>query len=226
MREMTSGDVRRAIEVQVEALGPILHAGVSTALVAAHKRRWGLDHERYPHLLPFLLRAELREFLEGNPLPKGWAIDGDPRMMGQLLLCNSDLNLEMRFLKERRSTHRGGVPAAGSNPARRRVWTAVPLDLDLPQLAAGSEASRRAVPIQLLLLWDFVSLARLDQFTLRIVHTVSPGAYGRTVPCDLVLDVKDGGEIFERLEFTGSPDDHDFFSVEIDEGEGGIGSPA
>jgi hypothetical protein len=221
---MSREDVRRVIEVQAEALGPVLHAGVATALAAGHKRRAGLDHSKYPHLLPFIMRAELREFLDENSLPNDWIIDGDPRKMGQLLLRNTDLNLETRFLKERRTSYPNGVPTAGGNQARRKVWADLPLDLDLLSLAADSKARRRVGPIQLLLLWDFLSPEALEEFTLRIVHTISPGVYGEAVPCDLVLDVKDGGEIFKRLEFNGSLDDHDFFGVEIDEGEGESGS--
>src|SRR5438067_840419 len=97
-------DVRRMIEQQANALGPVLHTGVATALAAAGRRRQGLEHARYPHLLPFLMRAELREFLESNQLPDGWKVEGDPRKMGQLLLINEKNNLVTRFLKERRTT--------------------------------------------------------------------------------------------------------------------------
>lgn len=215
---MSSGDVRRAIEVQTEALGPVLYAGAATALTASRKRRRGLAHERYPHLLPLLMRVEMREFLEENPLPNGWVVGGDSTKMGQLLLHQPDLNLQMRFLKERRRTYPGGVPVAGRNPSRREDWIAEPFDFALP---AGSNTPGS---VRLLLLWDFLSRRDLKRFSLRIVHTLTPGVYGKAVPCDLILDVNDGGEIFKRLEFTGAPQDRDFFAVEIAEEDGDGGS--
>ncbi len=222
---MSSGDdVRQVIEVQAEALGPVLHSGVATALAAARKRGRGLEHPKYPHLLPFLMRAELREFLETNRLPDGWVVNGDPRLMGQLLLVNAEHNLATRFLKERRRTYPNGVPTAGANGARQQFWTNIPLDLDFLSLESDPATRRRIGPVQLLLLWDFLKPQNLDEFTLRVVHTLSPGVYGRTVPCDLVLDVKDGGEIFNRLAFKGSEEEQNFFAVELDheENQGGV----
>ncbi len=79
-------------------------------------------------------------------------------------------------------------------------------------------------PLPLLLLWDFLDTRKLDQFTLRIVHTLAPGVYGKAVPCDLIVDVRDGGTIFSHLRFPGSPEDDDFFIVEIAEEEDESGS--
>lgn len=217
---MSSGEIRQAIEVQAEALGPVLHAGVATSLAGALKRTKGLAYTKYPHLMPLTMRAEMREYLEANPMVNDWRVEGDPRKMGQLLLAQEDLNLELRFLKERRRSYPNGVPVAGKNKTRRDVWVAVPLDFAL--LAA---ATPKAEPVRLLLLWDFLDTQTLDQFTLRIVHTLAPGVYGKSVPCDLILDVKDGGGIFKRLEFTGSPDDDDLFGlVDVDEEENESGS--
>lgn len=55
--------------------------------------------------MPLTMRAEMREFLETNPAPNGWTIGGESRLMGQLALQRTDLNMEMRFLKERRRTN-------------------------------------------------------------------------------------------------------------------------
>jgi hypothetical protein len=76
-------------------------------------------------------------------------------------------------------------------------------------------------PLNLLLCWDFASREAMDEFRLRIVHTLAPGTYGATVPCDLILDVEDGGNIFSRLKFAGSDDDEDFFRINIREEENG-----
>jgi len=217
---MSSGEVRQAIEVQAEVLGPVLYTGVATSLAAALIRNKGLGHDKYPHLLPLLVRAEMREFLESNPAPNSWTIGGDSRKMGQLLLTQRDLSLEMRFLKERRRTYPGGVPIAGKNQVRRQQWTSDPLDIAVP------EPTRNDIdPVRVLLLWDFLDGQTLDQFTLRIVHTLAPGVHGQAVPCDLIVDVKDGGTIFSHLKFPGSPEHDDFFMVEIaEEEEGDSGS--
>ena len=230
---MSSRGTHRAIEVQAEALGPVLYAGVAASVAATHARRKGLKHSKYPHLAPLLVRVELREFLESAVMPPGWDVGGEPWRMGQLLLVNQDLNLEMRVLKERRATYPNGVPVAGRNPSRRQAWTSDPLDLVWPSPASAGDAhsatpvGRPADLVRLLLVWDFVSGTELQEFTLRVVHTTDPGVYGRAVPCDLILDVKDGGEIFKSLEFTGSPENDDLFQapvIEIDEEGGDLGS--
>lgn len=211
---MSSGEIRRVIEVQAGALGPVLHAGVATSLAGALSRNKGLKHPKYPHLMPLTMRAEMREYLEANPMPNDWEVEGDPRKMGQLLLVHPHLNMEMQFLKERRRSYPGGVPTAGKNKGRRQRWFNDPLDLDLTEPAHVDGPD----PVRLLLLWDFLDAEALDQFGLRIVHPLEPGVYGRAVPCDLILDVNDGGEIFKSLEFTGSPDEDDLFGlVDVEE---------
>lgn len=212
---MSNGEVRRAIEVQAGALGPSLHAAVATSLAGALGRNAGLRHSKYPHLMPLTMRAEMRECLERKPMVNDWKVDGDSRKMGQLILARPDLNMEMQFLKERRGTYPGGVPTAGRNETRRQRWINDPLDLDL----SGGEANEIS-PVRLLLLWDFLEPQTLDQFTLRVVHPLKPGRYGKAVPCDLILEVNDGGEIFKSLEFTGSASDENLFGeIDIDEEE-------
>lgn len=213
---MSNDEARAAIETQAQALGPVLHAGIAVSLTAAGQRMRGLAHDRYPHLLPLTMRAEFREVLEREAIPNDWIVGGDSRAMGQLLLQQPDLGMEMRFVKERRRSYPGGVPTAGKNFARRQRWSQDPLDFEI----AG--ASKSVVnPVNLLLCWDFVCRESLDGFRLRIVHTLAPGTYGAAVPCDLILDVEDGGSIFSRLKFAGSDDDEDFFKVEISEEENG-----
>ena len=218
---MSSGEIRQAIEVQAGVLGPVLHAGVATSLAGALARNKVFKHGKYPHLMPLMMRAEMREYLEANPTANDWKVDGDPRKMGQLLLKHSDLNMEMQFLKERRRSYPGGVPIAGKNKGRRQRWSNDPLDLDLP----GQPQTDAIDPVRLLLLWDFLDAQALGQFSLRIVHPLEPGVYGRAVPCDLILEVNDGGEIFKSLEFSGSPDDDNLFGlIDVDEEENESGS--
>lgn len=209
---MSSDDIRRVIEVQAEALGSLLHEGVATALTASHVRARGLSHERYPHFMSLAMRAEMREYLEANAIPNGWTVGGDPRKMGQLLLGHPALDMEMRCLKERRRTYPGRAPTAGGSEKPVRYWSEDPLDLKLPEPSDPEDAG----PVRLLLLWDFRDQAP-DQFTLRIVHTLALGVYGRPVPCDLIVDVGDGGSIYSHLKFPGSPEDDDFFMVDIEE---------
>lgn len=210
---MSEMDIREIIETEATNLAPVLHAGASASLAASLTRTRGLQHERYPHLVPLTMRAEMREFLESNAMPHGWQVGGDSRAMGQLLLHQPDLNLEMRFLKERRRTYPSGVPVAGPNKARRGYWVNDPLDLALPESTPDDDLEMT----QLLLLWDFFHPAVRDQFTLRLAHTLVPGVYGRAVPCDLIIDVEEGGSIFSHLKFPDSPEDHDLFVVEIEE---------
>lgn len=209
---MRSTGIRKAIEVQATALGPVLYAGVSTALAGSRKRNAGLGHETYPHLIPTTLRCELREYLRTHHMPPGWAIAGDPRKMGQLMLSHSELGLNVRFLKERRHTYPAGIPVAGSNAARRQSWISDPLDFPIP-----APTRPKGEPLHLLLLWDFLSKEQLDQFTLRIVHTLAPGVYGHAVPCDLIFDVQAGGSVYSRLAFEGFPDEGDLFTVDVAE---------
>ena len=207
---MTSRYTGRAdIEAQALALGPVLHSGIAVSLSAGRRRLRGLEHSRHPHLLPLTMRAEFREFLEREPIVNGWVLGGDSRAMGQLLLRQPDLGLEMRFVKERRHSYPGGVPTAGTNQARQTWWTQGRLDLDL-----GPSPDESMNPVNLLLCWDFAPQT-LDEFRLRIVHTLAPGSYGSAVPCDLILDVEDAGNIFSRLKFAGSQDDEDFFKIDI-----------
>ncbi|MHA7132526.1 hypothetical protein [Oerskovia turbata] len=213
---MSNGGIRTIIEAQAEALGPVLYAGMATSLVTSSTRRAGLSHAKYPHVLPQLLRCEMREHLEKEGVPPGWSVGGDPRKMGQLTLGHEGHNLELRFLKERRRTYPGGVPIAGRNASRRGKWINQELDLQVPHSAAPDQE-----PYSLLLLWDFIG-AGLDKFSLRIVHTLEPGVYGKEVPCDLILEVEHGGSIFSRLSFGGDPENHDLFegnTIQLDEGE-------
>lgn len=129
--------------------------------------------------------------------------------------------MEMQFLKERRRTYPGGVPTAGKNKERRQRWANDPLDLAIPGLPTGDATD----PVRLLLLWDFLAEGGLGEFSLRIVHPLEPGVYGSAVPCDLILDVNDGGEIFKSLEFTGAADEEDLFGmvdVAAEENESGL----
>lgn len=210
---MSDSAWRQLVEAEATRLGPRLFEGMSIAIPSAGNRARGLAHSRYPHVRPLLVRSDLREYLEGELLPAGWQVDGNPALMGQLLLVHRAFGLRFRVLKERRKCPHG-VPTAGRNSARRREWQAA-----LP----GPLTASRSRVTELLLLWDYAEAdASGVAFTLRIVHTTEAGVYGRAVRCDLDLEVQAGGTIFESLSFGGGEDEEDFFSeVEIEQAENG-----
>jgi hypothetical protein len=205
--------VRELVEPEIQALGGLLHTGMSTALGQAEKVLSHLDHSKYPHMRPIHARAEFREQLDASQLPNGWLVTGNPRAMGQTGLVHESSGIRMRFLKERRRNYPGGVPVAGSTRARRDYWQSEPL-FDLPSKRPAQAGSQ---DVQLLLLWDYTNAAVRDAFTLRVVHTLAPGDYGLAVPVDLVFEVFSGGGFTTHLRFTGDPQDEDLFHVDIDE---------
>lgn len=215
---MTGDETSAIVVAQASALAPRMYEGVSSALAAAEVRARGLSRTKYPHFRPMATRIELREDLERGGLTQGWEVQGDPRAMGQLCLAAPTLGLKLRFLKERRATYPGGVPVAGSNQARRDVWTGKQLSLYAPR-----ELTPQSVrPVsELLLLWDYASKeTAADGFTLRIVRPVAPGIYGRPVPYDLDIALQPGGTIFTKMEFAGDVEDEDLFATaEIDRAE-------
>ncbi|WP_457070829.1 hypothetical protein [Mycobacteroides abscessus] len=192
-------------------------------MTAAAKRAQGLPRDVFPHFLPLAVRCDLRLVLEGEGLPRGWRLGGNPGLMGQLLLENDEHQISMRFLKERRRTRPGGVPHAGLNRARREAW-AQPLTLPLDFGTAGGVVilGRPEAKVELLLCWDHADPKEGDAFTLRIVHTIAPGTYGSAVPCDLIIDLEHGGGVFTKLIFPGSDDPQDFFPIDISEEENGV----
>lgn len=209
---MTSEQMYRLVAEQARLLGPRLYEGMAVAIEAANTRARGLAPDRYPHLRPLITRAEAREYFERTGLPVPWRVGGNPVLMGQLYLDAPVCGLSLRMLKERRRTYPNGVPVAGSSNARVKAWQE-PLPFLVP-----AELPRRRV--ELLLLWDYrLGLDNQPAFTLRIVHPVEPGVYGRAVRCDLDLEVRTGGSIFETLVFTGDSDDEDFFEADIDRDE-------
>lgn len=210
--------IRPLVAVETARLAPTLYEAMSLGISGARKRMKGIDLSKYPAQFSGLVRMGVREDLEARSLPSGWSITGDPRQMAQLILVNEEHTLQFRFLKENRG-NRGGVPHAGQNKARRDEWAhrENQLMLDLGDLVA-----RRPAPLlpedsaTFLLLWAPADPLDLDKgFTLRVVHTVEPGEHQRGVTCDMEIELLQGGEIFDRLEFAGSDEAGDLFQVEI-----------
>lgn len=213
---MSSDEIVEAAIFFAHEMAQQMYDASSLSLVQADKRLKGFDHFEYPHLRPLVMRAALREQLKDEGLPQSWRLGGLPQRMGQLIIDHDDVDI--RVLKERRKTIPGGVPVAGHNRARKLVWQ--------PGLDIGHQ-QRAAIPkTHLLLLWDFINAGRIaDGLTLRLVHTVEVGVYGKPVKLDLDLDLSGfaaGTHIIpEKFIPTDPDDDIDFFRAEIDRGENG-----
>ncbi|MBU1801525.1 MAG: hypothetical protein KKA97_04640 [Actinobacteria bacterium] len=187
------------IAAEAKRLAPRMHEVVADALTKAAKRLAGLDRTKHPVLLPIVMRADMRVILEDIGLPEGWELGGNSRLMEQLLLINRSLGIVQRFAKERRRNYPGGIRPAGQNRSQHTFYSNDALDL-------GPEyADLRPAEINLLLAWDLIGAEVEDGFTLRVVHPLEPGVYGRAVPTDLSIDMLPGGEIFDNREFTGDP---------------------
>ena len=212
-------EIRPVITDEAAALSATLHEAVAAGLALARTSARPFPHKKFPHLLPMNVRCAVRMDLEQRTLPRGWSLAGNSRLMGQLVLHNMDLGLDLRFLKERRRTYPGGVSPAGRNPTRQHAWRepeALPFtDEELEALTAVETVTT------VLWVWDFDGEPEdlKGGFTQRLVHTVEPGAFGRAVPCDLSLDLLPGGKIFDRLAFTGGQHETDFFAATVELGE-------
>ncbi|MDR0285417.1 MAG: hypothetical protein LBI33_11115 [Propionibacteriaceae bacterium] len=189
------GDVAAALEEADRTVGPLIKP-TGAVYIRSH-----------------VMRLSLRIRLSERSLP-GWGLGGNPALSGQLHLVQADSGLLLKVLKERRRTYPGGVPPPGYNRTRREYWRNEPLQPVLPGMP-------RLLPTDgwtnLLLLWDLVDAMDIDQgFTLRVVHTLTPGSYGSNVPIDLSVPLDASGGLWESLQFPGSDDSEDFF-VDVDE---------
>jgi hypothetical protein len=211
--------IRPLVAAETERLAPTLYEAVSGGVDGARTRLRGIDLAKYPAQFSGLVRMEVREDLESRSLPPGWSIAGDPRQMAQLVLINEEHDLQFRFLKENRANS-GGVPHAGHNRARRDAWSqrSTQMAFDFGELGTRQHVRLLgADPVAFLLLWSPVDPADLDKgFTLRVVHTVEPGAHRRGVTCDMEIELLQGGEIFDRLKFAGADEADDLFEVVIE----------
>ncbi len=193
---------------EAQTLALPLFEGMAYAIARAEQRSVGLPHFEFPHLRPLTVRCDLRKHLQLGGLPPTWRLGGNPALMGQLRFEAPNLGLTFRFLKERRRGYPGGTPVAGHNQARRQSWQ---------QPSLVSLPGQATTPTEFLVLWDFQT-GMEDGFTLRVVHTVEPGVFGRAVRLDMDWAIQPGGVIFEELTFV-SGEDVDFFETEIDQEE-------
>lgn len=209
-----SADARsEAVKALLDAVGVSLYEGVIAGLAASDAQMEGVGHrEDYPWLASAHSRVGARNYWRDNGIGDGWMLGGNPRLMGQTLLHHAGDGVVLRLLKERRGPHPGGVPAAGPNDARREQWQQPPLAVDV------RDASQTPDQVVLLLLWDRQTQDERDLVTVRAVHTLAPGAFGRAVPIDMSFDINPSGTVFDRLAYRGD-DQPDNFFAHIDEAD-------
>ena len=167
--------------------------------------------EDYPSLRSMLTRAHMRNYWMDNP-QVGWEVGGNPKRNCQCLLIDRRHGLSLRLLKENRRLSPGGTPAAGHSTARREAW-AQPLPDDF--LALPASPTRQELT-ELFLLWDRTIVTGEPRVSVRVVHTIAPGVFGRAVPLDMSFEIEPGGTMFDALEFPGDPDEPDLWA-EIDD---------
>ncbi|TFH52812.1 hypothetical protein E4J66_06260 [Actinomyces viscosus] len=217
---MTLDATRQHIERAVNDLRDLVWETQSSAIASADTRCRGLKHNDYSYLRPIMTRTVFRDELGNVAMPKGWTLGGEPRRMAQTLITGHGVCL--RYLKERRSTYPGGVPAAGHTAARKTYWEQ-PL---FTQFKEG-EWAQPEEPVRttnLLLLWDYLSPADADSaFTMRIVRPTGAGQYGRCTPFDISVDLAPSLGLEHGLRFRGDADDTDFYA-DIDDLEQKDGS--
>ncbi|MCL2483557.1 MAG: hypothetical protein FWF43_09130 [Propionibacteriaceae bacterium] len=192
----------------------LLFQSASNALVLANNRVGDLVSQGDTGLLSRTMRGDFRAQLTGQEL-HGFRIEGNPARNGELYLRHWETGFLLRFLKESRRTYPGGVPIAGYNSARREWWSQ-PLQAPIPGLEYPTDRE-----VKLLLLWDLVNAASIEQgIVMRVVHPTAPGRYGSSVPLDLNVELNASGGMWDQLQFVGDDDLADFFpDEEIGDGE-------
>ena len=200
---MNQDDMRQRVVSAVNLLTPTIWEAQSVAVASAQVRCDGLPHATYPSLRPMMVRPCFREYLLANHLPAEWKIGGNPTRMIEIYIQNEGVRL--RYLKERRATYPGGVPAAGHSTARRAYWAPTLFD---PELSDVDDDV-----MNLLLLWDMQDVANEEAgFVMRVVHTIGTGSWGRATPIDLSVDLSPALGIEKHLRFNEEPQETDFFA--------------
>ena len=209
------------IATQVRSLAPVLHPGMAEGLLQADWRMAGYDRAEYGYMYSHHAKIGLREYASREDLGE-WRLGGNSRLQGQTIFTLPKYEITMKVLKENRRIHPGGTPPSnGTRPDRLRYsdprprWETIdrPLDMELP-------ATDQGAGIDLLLLWDHVTEIDAETgFSLRVVHTTSPGVFGRRVPTDLSYDIKAPDTVFVHSRFDGDAGDEDLYSYQVDAGE-------
>lgn len=211
--------LRDLLEDRIRALAPVLYPGMAQGLLEADKRMAGYERAEYGYMYSHHAKIGMREFAKQHDLGE-WEIGGNPRMQGQTIFEIPSSGIAMKVVKENRILHPGGIPPANRTRADRRryldprpVQQVLDLGLTEPLWPEGKG-------IDLLLLWDRVLEGDSDQaFTLRVVHTTTPGVFGKRVETDLSFEIESPETVFAHSRFEGEAADEDLYSYQIDAGE-------
>lgn len=207
---------------RIQPVAPRTFAALAEGARECRKSLSKLDPAAHPHVWALTTRAFARESLSAMPLPDGWVVGGNPRLMEQLFLRDEVTGLRMRVLKEVRSVP-GGVPAGSGSNTRKQSWTSPPLQQILPGMPSseGLRGKTDLSDVELLLLFAAHYGAGEPGHSLRAVHPLEPGVFGRRVPIDLDIHIPPGGDIQlsdVREAFVGQEAEVDLYA-EIDPAE-------
>lgn len=182
-------------------LGSTLWNAQSVAAAQAATKALGYSDGIDTYIRTHLMRAGFANEMRHVNLPDGWSVDVDTAHMCKVELHGPDCTV--RYLKENRRIHPGGVPGAGRNSRRRAYW----------QEAFDDKILGICTPKNYLLLWSEIpSDESVYGFGLRLVHPTGVGRFGMRTPIDASVDLMPADGLESMLEFTGDDDEIDFFA--------------
>ena len=207
---MSADATRGLVANQIGLITVPLYETISTGVAEAQARLRGVQNlSDHPYLLPTMARALINNHLREHA-PAGWELGGNSRRMGHTTLVSHRHNIELRLLKEHGRIHPGGVPPAGAGRARQNWWENDELALmsarDLLPDTYDPETG-----IKLLWLWDRAVENDGERISVRVVHTLGAGRFGKAVPLDYSFEIRPDGEMFSRLYFAGEEQNELFF---------------
>lgn len=191
---MPANETKAFLHLSAMTLASPLHEAMGYAISVADQKMvsYRVSGAKYRGLHSYLVRVGVREFLLEEGLPDSWEIAGNPELSGQLKFLDQQSGWQIRFLKESPVTT-NRVPLAGANKARRQIWTG-----DLFSSAGVDHSLGRVIrEDELLMLWNLQN----QDFGLRVVHTIGPGKFQKTVPVNYSLDLVVSGNVHENRRF-------------------------
>lgn len=150
-----------------------------------------LSITEYAKNFSYLMSAAMRDYIKHNPYD-GWQLDTHT---DRLHLIHKATGMKVRMLKN--ICHGTGIPAAGSNFARRREWQQAPL---------GQSTDIFGLPVYsyqtFILAWQCLN----NNFSAIICHPISTGNYHTGAYADLTIHLGKYGENSINSQF---PDIHE-----------------
>jgi hypothetical protein len=192
--------------VIADRIGPLvepLHSAFELARYRIDHDYPGLCRENQGWLRSHNLRGLTYQQLEDDPLPEHWALTGNHRQNGGIVLTYGSGEMTLRFMHAFPS---GTAPVAGPNRARRAYYT---------NQALADLADPHHMPTQrLILIWE--DAGRESDFALTVVRTLTPGSFRRHVRSDLEIPLPRTLSAFEQLRFD-TADEDELLYFEFDE---------